>query len=44
MPDASGPLTRSRALLGRLFLEVVMLGGTNLDTCLTPESEPVMTS
>lgn len=40
MPVASGPLTRSRASFLGLVAE--LLGGTSLDTCLAPESDPVM--
>lgn len=50
MPVASGPLTRSRAsflVLSGLVPPVVMEwkvpGGTSLDACLAPESDPVMT-
>ena len=44
-PDASGPLTSKRA---SFFVDVDLVlltfdvGGTNFDTCLAPESDPVI--
>ena len=48
MPLASSPLTNKRAsFLGLTFFLLpvmeVVLGGTSLDTSLTPESDPVTT-